>query len=173
MEKRETGTDQLPDFKKLFNYDANNGQLVWKINSGRANIGNVAGTLVSGGYIRVLIRNKSYAVHHIIWWLETGRWPKEIDHIDRNPCNNVFSNLREVSRSENMLNKPLQSNNTSGVKGVHYCSWRGKWKVQCRKVGKTPIQEYYDSKEDAIRRRLSIESEYYGETYLRNKYASN
>jgi hypothetical protein len=40
-------------------------------------------------------------------WIH-GRWPKdkhEIDHIDRNPFNHKFWNLREVTKSENLKNR--------------------------------------------------------------------
>lgn len=43
-----------------------------------------------------------------------------IDHIDRNPKNNCKNNLRFVSPSENMFNRSLSSNNTSGIIGVHF-----------------------------------------------------
>ena len=35
----------------------------------------------------------------------TGDWPKEmLDHINRNPADNRWCNLREVTRAENRLN---------------------------------------------------------------------
>lgn len=40
----------------------------------------------------------------------TGEWPEEdIDHVDRNRANNVWENLRAVSRSANLHNKESSS----------------------------------------------------------------
>ena len=49
------------------------------------------------------------------------------DHIDGNGLNNQRANLRACSNAENLWNRGVNSNNTSGLKGV---SWRadiGKW----------------------------------------------
>ena len=43
-----------------------------------------------------------------------------VDHIDRNTSNNHLQNLRWATRSENQMNRSKQSNNTSGVTGVHW-----------------------------------------------------
>lgn len=158
-------TDNLPDFSSLFSYNQETGKIFWKINSGRAFIGHEAGTTVTGGYRRVLINKKSYAVHKIVWWFEYGTWSKELDHIDRNKTNNVITNLREATRSENCLNKIIQANNSSGIKGVHYCKTRAKWKVQMRKKGKCTIQRYFETKDEAVMFRKTNEQEYYGEFY--------
>jgi hypothetical protein len=44
----------------------------------------------------------------------------EIDHADGNVGNNQKSNLRIATHSENMRNRKLQKNNTSGYKGVWF-----------------------------------------------------
>lgn len=41
-----------------------------------------------------------------------------VDHINQNKRDNRKSNLRLVSFSDNMINRPLQRNNTSGYKGI-------------------------------------------------------
>ena len=43
---------------------------------------------------------------------------REIDHIDRNTANNRVDNLRWCTRSENLLNTKLRSDNTSGHKRI-------------------------------------------------------
>lgn len=45
---------------------------------------------------------------------------KEIDHIDRNRFNAKRDNLRMASDSQTSMNKSMQSNNTSGFRGVSY-----------------------------------------------------
>lgn len=44
---------------------------------------------------------------HLVWLKSTGSWPTRglcIDHVDQNPLNDKFSNLREVSYSHNLEN---------------------------------------------------------------------
>lgn len=66
-------------------------------------------------------------VHRVAWALMTGRWPDEIDHLDRDRTNNSFANLREVTRSEN-------THNRSGVRGAYPIC--GKWKALIQANGK-------------------------------------
>ena len=49
----------------------------------------------------------SYYAHRLVWvWHGNKLDPElDIDHIDRNKDNNRIENLRQVSRSENCLNK--------------------------------------------------------------------
>lgn len=59
-------------------------------------------------------------------------YPKsEIDHCDRNKLNNQKSNLRLCTRSQNMANGNIRSNNTSGYRGVS--KFRDKWQAGIKK----------------------------------------
>lgn len=60
----------------------------------------------------------------------------EVDHIDHNGLNNQRSNLRLASRSQNMMNRSLQSNNKSGFKGVSIHKKSGKWVARAKVEGK-------------------------------------
>lgn len=72
-----------------------------------------------------------------------------IDHIDCNGLNNTRSNLRFASHAENVRNRGVQSNNTSGYKGVTFDKQKERWValIFCENV------KYYlgqfDSVEDA------------------------
>lgn len=75
------------------------------------------------GYIRcyVHIKNKTYTIGRLILsaFIGPANNGEECDHIDRNPENNNLSNLRWVSRTENLLNR---GNYGKGkLKGVSYC----------------------------------------------------
>lgn len=43
-----------------------------------------------------------------------------VDHIDGNIKNNNITNLRWATRSENLLNQKIHSNNTTGFRGITY-----------------------------------------------------
>jgi len=64
-------------------------------------------------------KNRKIYMHRIILGNPRGILIKvETDHKNRNKLDNRRKNLRVVTRSENVLNKGLQSNNTSGIPGV-------------------------------------------------------
>jgi len=90
-------------------------------------------------YLRITLpydgRIISFSIHRIIFFLETGEEPIEIDHIDNNARNNHISNLRAANRSENRFNSRGKSNKTSKYKGV---SWsNGFWRVYIKINGKS------------------------------------
>lgn len=89
----------------------------------RINVGDIAGSRNHDGYWRIKIGGRSgraYAAHRLAWLYMKGQWPSdEIDHIDLDPSNNRWSNLREANRSTNIANTKRRSDNTSGLKGVY------------------------------------------------------
>lgn len=52
-----------------------------------------------------------------------------VDHRDRDGLNNVASNLRVCTRSQNQHNRGVNRNNTSGHKGVTWNANASKWCV--------------------------------------------
>lgn len=56
----------------------------------------------------------------MVWLIVTGEWPRfEIDHVDGNPSNNRWSNLRDVPHRVNLENRrgPTRAN-PHGMAGV-------------------------------------------------------
>jgi hypothetical protein len=113
--------------KELLTYDPETGDFFWIANPRRRALpeGNKAGTTnESRGCRQIGINQRFYRSHRLAWLYMTGEWPKhEIDHIDGNPSNNCFSNLRDVPRGVNQQNirKPLKNNSVGylGVKKVN------------------------------------------------------
>lgn len=64
-------------------------------------------------------RNKRGVIylHRQVMKAENGT---QVDHINGNPLDNRKSNLRLATHSENMRNRKLQKNNTTGYKGVWF-----------------------------------------------------
>lgn len=74
----------------------------------------------------------------------------EIDHVDRNKHNNVVSNLRWVSKSQNQQNRGMPKHNTSGEQYIQ---------VQYRVCGKkdgVQIQKAFKTLEEAHEYRQQI-----------------
>lgn len=100
----------------LFEYV--DGDLYWKVPKSRINIGDKAGCITEG-YRRVYVDKHLLGVHRIIWLYHRGYFPKMLDHKDRNKLNNRIENLREVTPSQNIVNRTISKSNLSSIfKGV-------------------------------------------------------
>jgi hypothetical protein len=116
------------NFQEFFEYK--DGSLYWKKTiASRAKKGNKAGSLYDTGYLMVGIKGKYYAVHRIIFMMQNGYLPIEVDHIDGNKLNNKIENLRPATVAQNAQNRKLVKTNTSGVKNVSWSKVRNKWVV--------------------------------------------
>jgi hypothetical protein len=66
----------------------------------------------------------------------TGRWcSRVIDHLDRNPSNNRWDNLRRATVSQNNANRRRHKNNACGFKGVSRTQY-GRWRATIFKNGR-------------------------------------
>ena len=88
---------------------------------------------------------------------------KDIDHIDGKPLNNRKYNLREATNSQNMMNRKLQSNNTSGVTGVIWDKHKEKWRAQIKINNKNICLGRFINFDEAVQVRKDAEKEYFGE----------
>ena len=133
---------------KLFSYDPENGELRWRNRwAGKHHAGQLVGR--SEGYRRINLDKQLYLVHRIIWKLMTGDDPPTIlDHIDCNPQNNRWSNLRPATSAENLWNRKTLRNNTSGYPGVSF--HEGKWRARISIAGKPTFLGHFPNPEEAI-----------------------
>lgn len=141
--------------RELFEYK--DGSLVWKVNKGRARVGNIIGdgfTSTDGGnYFLVSIDNVRYKLHQIVFLLHYNYIPKVIDHIDRDRANNRIENLRSASIRENSLNR-LNSSETPNI-----CKNSSGYQVSFRFNGLNEYFGTYKTIEEA--------------TYIRDKIAND
>lgn len=72
----------------------------------------------------------------------------KVDHENHDTLDNRKSNLRPATQGENLCNRGKQSNNTSGYKGVSWCSSKGKYRANITIAGKTTFLGYADTPEE-------------------------
>jgi hypothetical protein len=106
----------------------------------------------------------SFQVHRLVGlaFLENNENKSDIDHIDQNRTNNILSNLRWATRSQNCYNKQIYTNNTSGSKGVKFCKQSNKWRSQINIDGIRIHLGIFTDKQDAINIRVQRANELFG-----------
>lgn len=113
------------------------------------------------GYARVHFWGTTYKAHNLAWLWMTGDWPQfQIDHVDRNNYNNSWTNLRDVSVSQNHYNKGLQRNNKTGVKGVVWHTRKNKWMATIQVSGQKIHLGYFHNFDCAVEARKEAEKHY-------------
>lgn len=152
---------------ELLEYDPDTGLLRWRVaRPPRVKVGDVAGSPSSNGYINVQVDGKLYLSHRLIWKMQTGECPPkgtEIDHCDRDTHNNRWSNLRLATRAQNLVNRGVGRNNTSGFRGVSLYRPRNKWRARISHRGRQIVLGYYDTPEEASEAYCQAARELYGE----------
>jgi hypothetical protein len=104
-------TDLVPNLELLLAYSPGEGRL-WRTNAEGTPIRELVlwrWDAAKGHYVTSSIDfgEKSKRMTHVIFFMMSKRWPLPdhvIDHRDRNPTNNAFSNLREATHAENSRN---------------------------------------------------------------------
>ena len=134
--------------KEIFNYV--NGELYWKVRpSNFVDLSKPAGSINNDGYRSISVRRERYQAHRLVYIYHHGFYPIMLDHINNNRSDNRIENLREATARQNGMNKVTGSNNTSGVKGVHFCKSTKKWKSVIRSNGKRLTIGYFTNISDA------------------------
>lgn len=134
-----------------------------------------AGCLQKGSGIRYYVcgvTNKIYPAHRIVYSMFHGitlPTDTQIDHRDTNPHNNLPSNLRISTCTQNRCNTKFRSDNKSGSKGVFYRedigAWRGvlNYKGVRYQLGSSPCKETMTKIVSQFREELHGEFCHHGE----------
>lgn len=124
--------------------------------------GKRAGSYGKGNdYVALRFQSRAVSLHRVIWVYMTGRLPDgDIDHINGNKRDNRWLNLRDVTRSVNMQNAPLRSDNRSGTQGVFWCENLGRWRSMISVNGRRVYLGYHEALADAVLARKTAERKY-------------
>ena len=150
------------DLKKYLSYNSDTGLFTRLISRGRFKAGTISGAKKGNGYIVVTVMGVEYLSHRLAWLYTEGRFPDGfIDHIDGNAQNNIFSNLRNATNQQNLMNRGKNKNNTYGYKGVTRHKQAGKWMAQIMVDRKHRSLGVYSDIKDAARAYEKAVSELY------------
>jgi hypothetical protein len=111
--------------------------------------GSVARHIDKDGYNCVRIYRRMYGVHRLAWLYVHGILPEMVDHIDGSRSNNVLSNLRPCNKSQNAMNSKVRKDNSTGIRGVYFCKYKGRYKADVHISGRRISLGYHDTAEAA------------------------
>ena len=144
--------------KEVLRYYPDTGIFIWKVSSRRRRSGSEAGSLRHDGRVLIATDNQRFLRSRLAWLYMEGYFPEnEVDHINRMPRDDRWSNLRHVSRQCNMRNAKKQCNNTSGVTGVDFHKETKKWRSMIAVNGKRFHIGYFGDFNEAVLARLTVE----------------
>ncbi|MCI1046950.1 HNH endonuclease [Caballeronia zhejiangensis] len=149
--------------KSLLHYDPVTGVFTHLRNTSNKKAGEQAGWKRPDGYLQIGIDRKNYYAHRLAILYMTGKWPKKlVDHINRNPLDNSYANLREATPSQNRFNSAVRKDNTSGYTGI--CQrGNGKWAAYIAVEKKRMCLGNYADIQDAVKAVAEARQKYHGE----------
>ena len=159
--------------RELLDYDPNTGYLTNKVKGIRRAIGKRVGgnTCNPEAYRSIRIDGILYLEHRLVWYHYYGTWPTSIiDHINRNKSDNRISNLREVTYSQNAINKLP---NNCLYRGVTLSSSGTKFKSQIRLNNILVYIGTFNSAKEASLAYESRAREHHKEFYINPNYTYN
>lgn len=119
--------------RELVDYDPETGMFRWSPHLRDTRNGHRAGkpaghTCKTHGYVVMTVAQQHYKAHRLAWLYVHGTHPVGlIDHINGNRSDNRMVNLRDVTPSQNNINRGADPNNTSGMKGASWSETNQRW----------------------------------------------
>lgn len=160
----------LPPFEtldSLFSYDPDTGFVTAKVAKkprkktapagSYYEVGGRVGYVTRFGYLKVSVEGVPYALHRVIWKLQTRAEPPEyIDHINRVRADNRWANLREATASVNASNHSIWSAQSALPKTVRRKQYNGRWTAQATVSGATVDLGEFETAAEAMRAYMRV-----------------
>jgi hypothetical protein len=161
------------EVRARLSYDPESGELTWLPRPGQDRHTRAWNTTWAGkraghlnrvhGYVEVGLFGKLYPAHRVIFLIVTGEWPADqVDHRDGNRTNNLFSNLRPATNSENAFNARRYSDNKSQLKGA-WPTANGRYRAQITIKGRTYSLGCFATPEEAHRAYCEAAKRHFGQ----------
>ncbi|RWR09820.1 HNH endonuclease [Paenirhodobacter populi] len=149
---------------QLLRYDPDTGKLFWKergpewfrnhskrspehacANWNARYAGANAGTISTSGHRQIRLGGQWVLAHRAAYAIMCGHYPEaSIDHINLDPDDNRWVNLRLATPTQNAANTAKRTGCSSTYKGVTWAKNEGKWVASIHKNGSRISLGYYD-----------------------------
>lgn len=147
--------------RELLSYDSDTGVLHRLTSTGGCLHSSIAGSPQKDGRIQLYLDNKNHKAHRVIWLIVTGEWPKyDIDHIDGNPANNTWSNLRDIPHKINLQNR-IKAAKGSAIPFLGVIKNKNRFGSQIKINGKKVWLGTFDTPEEAHQVYLDAKRKYH------------
>ena len=135
--------------REVLDYNPITGRFTNKIQRGRLRVGDILDSRNVDGYVQIVIDRTHYYWHRLAFLWMIGSCPDLIDHVDGDPGNNTWTNIRSSNKSTNAQNRTKQINNKCGAKGVSWRSDRSRYVARIKADGKIHHIGLYHTIEEA------------------------
>lgn len=167
--KHHYAPELFASLRAVLSYNRETGFFYWKEDrrgyGGGVKAGELAGRL-RDGYVIIRHCDIDYRAHVLAYWFIRRKDVPEgfdIDHEDRNRSNNRWSNLRLLTRANNIHNADPSRANRTGQIGVSWNRKKGRYLARLTVNTKVHCLGEFAEYEDAVKARRNAEIKYLGE----------
>lgn len=161
----------VAEVTRRLRYVQETGDFYWIVApNNRTKAGSRAGKRDRNGYIMIKFNTVALCAHRLAWFVMTGGWPEEyIDHVDGNPSNNAWSNLRAATNSQNQA---ARRKGSGAFRGVTWNKKSRKWQAGIKVGGKSVHLGLYETPDAAATAYANAAKTYFGE-FARPKWEAS
>ena len=129
--------------QQTFTYDPETGEMTRN--------GKQVGWRNSSGHMRFDFERRKLYIHRIAFAMMGHELPVEVDHINGNPSDNRWCNLRPCTHADNLKNSRKRSHSRQPYKGVrqHKSIGGGRWQARISADGREYSLGYFATPEEA------------------------